>query len=444
MTDITRPNVHPSTPTPSQRSVLMFALQFPPFSQSTGRLRTLSFVRHLPAHGWTPLVVTARAEVYPETDPATLKDIPAQAHVVRAWGLDIARAVSIRGVYPRWLATPDRWAPWIAGAAWAGWATAKRHRPHAIWATFPIPSALLAALLLHKVSGIPLIADLRDPLVYESWPVHRWDRHVYRWLERKVVRAASAVVVTTPGAAAMYRSRYPEYDSGKFHVIANGIEDASPDSVPEPSVDDASKTITLVHSGVMEMPDRSPLAFFDALRLMRERGQLPKRALRIVLRGAGSEESYAEAARMRGVDSIVQLLPHVSRGQAMKEVAAASALLLFQGPECNRQIPAKAYEYLASGKPIIGLMHPDGDTHALVQGGWGVPYAADMNSPQHISSMLTRFFSDLEQDCAYVPPASLHVQYMRRTRASELARLLDTITERVPLQRLDAVELKNE
>jgi hypothetical protein len=163
--------------------------------------------------------------------------------------------------------------------------------------------------------------------------------------------------------------------------------------------------------------------------MMRERGALPARGLNVVLRGSGFEKQYATAAAAKGVGDIVQLAPHVARKDALREVASASGLLLFQGPECNRQIPAKAYEYLASGKPIIGLMHPDGDTHALVHRAWGVPYAADMNVAERIVEALGRFLADFESGQTFVPPAGLHAQYMRRARATELGRLLDAIAD---------------
>ncbi len=420
--------------TGTERGVLMIALQFPPFAQSTGRLRTLSFVRHLPAEGWTPIMISARESAYPEVDLQTLKDIPEGTQIIRAWGFDIARAVSIRGLYPRRLATPDRWVLWSIGAIWAGLRAARQYVPRVLWATFPVPSALLAVLALHRLTRIPFIADLRDPLVYESWPATPWDRRVYGWLERRVVRAASAVVVTTPGAAAMYRARYPEQPSHKFCVIANGVEDA----VATLAMADAASgegPITLVHSGVMETPDRSPVAFFEALRMMRARGALPARGLRVVLRGSGFEKQYAAEAAAKGVGDIVELAPHVARKEALLEVASASGLLLFQGPECNRQIPAKAYEYLASGKPMIGLMHPDGDTHALVHGAWGVPYAADMNAPERIADAMTHFFADFDSQRVYVPSATLHAQYTRRARATELGRLLDAIADESSLSR---------
>ena len=73
---------------------------------------------------------------------------------------------------------------------------------------------------------------------------------------------------------------------------------------------------------------------------------------------------------------------------AIAELQSATGLILFQGRACNRQIPAKAYEYLASQRPIVGLMDPQGDTHALLHGKWGVPYCADMADPESIAEVL--------------------------------------------------------
>ena len=46
-------------------------------------------------------------------------------------------------------------------------------------------------------------------------------------------------------------------------------------------------------------------------------------------------------------------------------------LLLLQGPTCNHQIPAKAYEYLRVGRPILALTSHEGDTAALLQDAGG-------------------------------------------------------------------------
>ncbi|MGH8546020.1 MAG: glycosyltransferase, partial [Gammaproteobacteria bacterium] len=41
------------------RRALMIAFHYPPAAGSSGLQRTLSFSRHLPAHGWQPLILSA-------------------------------------------------------------------------------------------------------------------------------------------------------------------------------------------------------------------------------------------------------------------------------------------------------------------------------------------------------------------------------------------------
>jgi len=406
------------------RVVLMLAFHFPPFAQSTGVQRVLSFARHLPRHGWKPIVLTARKEAYPEIDASSLAQLPPDLEVVRAWAVDVGRRVAIRGRYPSWVATPDRWATWALGACCAGLRVVRTRSPAVIWATFPIPSALLAALLLHRVSGLPLVADLRDPIVYESWPTMPRLRRVYGWIERLVVRSASAVVVTTPGARKLYIDRYPELPPSRFRVIPNGIDDSIPSDTSPITNTAANQTVTLVHSGLMEIPDRDPSPFFEALRNMLCRGEIDDSSLRIVLRASGQDAEFRRKIDDFGIGRIVILAPRLSREEAMKELLTATGLLLFQGETCNRQIPAKAYEYLASRRPILGLCHPGGDTHELLQDQWRIPYLADMASAERIEDLLRRFISDVRSRATFVPSKDLLLTHSRSSGALELAHVL--------------------
>jgi glycosyltransferase involved in cell wall biosynthesis len=196
------------------------------------------------------------------------------------------------------------------------------------------------------------------------------------------------------------------------------------DSAPMRSEETDAATMTLLHSGLMEQPDRDPTAFLAALRLLADQNRLPPQ-LRVVLRASGKEAQYAQAVEAQNLAHVVKVLPRTPRAEAMAEMKAATALLLFQGKHCNRQIPAKAYEYLFFGKPIIGLMDPGGDTHALVHRDWGVPYCADMEDPREIARALAQFFDDHRHRSAYAPPAALRDNHTRRAQAARLADLMD-------------------
>jgi glycosyltransferase involved in cell wall biosynthesis len=409
------------------RNALMVAFHFPPFAQSTGSIRTLSFVRRLLEYDWQPVVLTARPNAYPEVDDRSLAMIPPSVRVVRAAGLDVARHLAIAGRYPTWLATPDRWNTWAAAAFVAGLACIRRDRPFLIWATFPIASALLVAMALHEVTKIPLVVDLRDPMIYEGWPENRWIRATYTRIERRATALASAVIVTTPSARRLYVERYSHLPASRFRMIANGVDDTMDVAVPR-SRATWSEPIVLVHSGLMEIPDRDPTAFFQAIAQMRQQGDIDNNVLHVTLRATGRDDDYRRQIAELGIDDIATIEGRISHAEALEEMRRADGLILFQGAQCNRQIPAKAYEYLACRRPIIGLVDSLGDTHELIADQWQVPYIADMSSTRDIAEVLRKFVIDFRRHDVFVPDESWVEKNSRAQGARQLAEVFDHVS----------------
>ena len=48
----------------------------------------------------------------------------------------------------------------------------------------------------------------------------------------------------------------------------------------------------MVHSGLMEIPDRDPTAFFEAIAQMRKQGDIANDALHVTLRATGRDDDY--------------------------------------------------------------------------------------------------------------------------------------------------------
>ena len=59
------------------------------------------------------------------------------------------------------------------------------------------------------------------------------------------------------------------------------------------------------------------------------------------------------------------VLSHVPRRDSLQQMVDASALLIVQ-PVTTVSIPAKLYEYMAAGRPILALAQPGGETAELV------------------------------------------------------------------------------
>lgn len=371
---------------PSGRRALMVAFHFPPQAGSSGVLRTLNFVKNLPSKGWLPTVLTAQPHAYVEQRNDLVKLIPTYVRVERANALDAARHLSIKGKYPSFFALPDRWSTWWIFAVLKGLREIREYHPALIWSTYPISTAHLIGATLARMSGLPWVADFRDPMVSDGYPSNLIQRRCWRWLESYVLQHASACVFTTARAAATYSQRYPAA-SGRCHVIENGYdEEAFADARPN-RFGMSNDKLLLLHSGLIYPEDRNPSTFFAAIRTLLDAGCLLRDRLCIRFRAAHHDAEVRAYAEQYGLQDIVELAPPVPYHQAITEMMGADLLLVFQGSHFNAQIPAKIYEYLRAGRPVFAVVDPQGDTATALHE-FPAVYVADIASEADIQCCL--------------------------------------------------------
>lgn len=409
------------------KPVLMVAFHYPPYFRSSGVHRTLKFSRYLPDHGWRPVVLSAGTVAYGQTTTAQLGEIPPIVEVTRSFALDSHRHLAIGGKSLGITAIPDQWSTWLLSAVPAGLRLIRKHRPAAIWSTYPIPTAHLVALTLHRLTGIPWVADFRDIMTTGDYPRQASLRRVYGWIERSVMRHATRVIQTTPSAQRIYIERYPWLSPTTCRVIANGYDEEDfadlPAAAGEP---EAGEPLRLVHSGLVYDEERDPRPFFRALARLRREGIVKPGALRIDLRGAGSDEYFEGLIRDLGIADMVRLLPRITYHDALRECADAAALLLLQGPSCDGQIPAKAYEYLRLRKPILALTTTTGDTGRLLAECGGATII-DLMDEEALYRALPPFFETLRSRRHPLPDPDKTARHGRRYQAGQLADCLDTL-----------------
>jgi glycosyltransferase involved in cell wall biosynthesis len=411
----------------------MVAFHFPPQRGSSGIQRTLKFAQYLPAHGWQPLVLSAHPRAY--TD-AGGEAYAGPAEVTRAFALDSARHLALRGRYLQLLALPDRWVSWCLGAVPAGLRLIRRAPCQVIWSTYPIASAHLVGLVLRRLTGLPWIADLRDPMIDDAYPTDPWMRKAAAWVERQTVRHCSRAVCTTAGAVRSYRRRYPEIPKERFALIENGYDEeefAQAAAAPKP----AGGPFVLLHSGIVYPSERDPRPLFTALGRLRREGTLDSANFRLVLRAPVHEALLAGLAREHGVADLVEIAPALPYRAALAEMLAADGLLVLQAANCNEQVPAKLYEYLRAARPILALTDPAGDTAALLRAA-AIDTVAALDDAEAITQILPRFLALAGSGRApLAAPAFVQAQ-ARAARTTQLAALLDELaaagrTSRSPL-----------
>ncbi|MES2316915.1 MAG: polysaccharide deacetylase family protein [Pseudomonadota bacterium] len=406
--------------------VLLTAFHFPPQAASSGIQRTLSFSRHLGGNGWDPMVLSASPRAYSVQNPSQLASVPAGLVVRRAFALDTKRHLGIKGRYPEALALPDRWVSWLFAGVPTGLSMIRKYRPQVLWSTFPIATSHLIALALHRVTGLPWVADFRDPMLQSSYPVSKPQRAVFAWIERQTIMRCTAAVFTTHSARDSYVARFPSLPAEKFSVIENGYdEDGFGGAEPVPVA--PGERLTLVHSGVLYDTGRDPGPFFEALAALKKAGKTSAASLRVILRAPGEMEEIEALVSRYQVGDIVKVEPPVPYREALAEMLAANGLVVFQGTPFNTQIPAKIYEYFRARKPILGLVDTSGETARVLRNAGFDASIAPMDNGSAIAPVLERLLVQIRKGQAYVAGEELIASSSRTHRAAQLAQVFDRI-----------------
>lgn len=404
----------------------MVAYHFPPLAGSSGIQRTLRFVQHLPALGWEPLVLSTHPRAYERTSEDLLRDVPPATVVRRAFALDTARHLQFRGRYIGSMARPDRWISWRFDGVRQGLSMVRHYRPDVIWSTYPIATAHVIGAELHRRTGIPWVADFRDPMAQDDYPEDPITRQQYHRIEADAAAHARFCVFTTPGAAKAYQQRYPAH-AQRMVVLENGYDEESfaiaESGLGRPAAPEG-RPLVLLHSGIVYPSERDPTQLFMALGKLQQQGALRPGDLHVRFRASVHDDLLARLARNHGAQEFIELCPPVPYREALTEMMTADALLVMQAANCNAQIPAKVYEYFRARRPIVALTDPAGDT-ALTLRSAGVQHIAHLDSVDDIAALLLEILPLHRRGALALPRESAVSQASRQARSQVLAELLE-------------------
>lgn len=360
------------TPTYAKR-VLMVAFHYPPEHSSSGVLRTLKFSKYLPEMGWQPFILTVREQYYERTDPALLRQTPPEACIWRTRAVDTKKTFSICGKYLRLFTIPDRFIGWLPFAVRAGLRIIRQHGINALYSTSPLATSHLIASVLKTWTGLPWLADFRDPWTEPELqpdaqaPLFRLECR----LERSVVRKADRLVFTTGQLRDEMVARYRETAGDKAVVIPNGYDESdfskASEFVPEAS------PIRITHTGLVDGSYRSPRPFLEALARFVGRGEIPADQIRVEFIGDSPylySRDFGELVGQLGLSGIVNRIGRVSYAESIERQARSHVLLLLQcGSDTRTLIPAKAFEYLRVGRPILAVVPPSASSELFAEVG---------------------------------------------------------------------------
>jgi len=448
--------------------LLVVACNFPP-DAAVGTMRTLRLVKHLVSEGWAVDVLTIAPEGFRPgtvTDPALLARVPPAVTVLRARPLrpferlagafkpnkpgqtpaaaaqaPVEAGPGAGGRPPRTsalatarraitaaLTLPDREVSWLLPALWKAWRHARRSPPDVIYSSGPPFTAHLVALVLSRLTGAPWVADFRDPWARAPWREDRFafERRAWALFERLVALRADRVVFVTATNRDDFANAYGPKAAERFIVVANGCDASEFDGLrPVPRA--AATPFVLLHAGSL-YGARNPAGLLRAVAAAMARGEIDPASFRLRFLGRIGVHgvNLPAVARELGLGEVVEFVNHVPRRDSLQQMVDASALLIVQ-PVTTVSIPAKLYEYMAAGRPILALAQPGGETAELVersQGGVSV-LADDEAAIAHGVIQVVRLGRE-----GFTPVDRRF--YDGEVRAAELQRLLEQVAGGAP------------
>jgi glycosyltransferase involved in cell wall biosynthesis len=405
------------------KKVLIIAYAFPPHSV-VGAMRPMRFCKYLPKiSDWQPIVLSVK-KAFERNDPDLLKEFSAGVPVYRApiiepklW-YEKRRAASgkalpktalksqfnsfvqadpaaqsfwkqFKRLAAELMSPPDPQLFWTVPVVLQALKIIKRHEVKTFVITSPPWSTQIAGYFIKKLSGLPWVADLRDP-----WTdVPRYDRFALTqkfdaFLEKKCLTHADRVVSTSETFSDQLRRKYPDCREDRFATLYNGFDEEK-FRLPAPLPSDA---FTLVHLGTFY-----PL--FDSFFILNAIGHwlandptADENRIRLIFIGQIDEALHdvLEASGLLGITEITGFKPH---REAIGIAAGADALLLSIGlsPATPRGwLPSKIFEYLALNRPIIASVLPGEAAHLIRRARSG--FVIDSRDQKRVSEILHRLY----------------------------------------------------
>ena len=274
------------------KRVLIISYYWPPTGGS-GVQRWVKFAKYLPSEGWQPVIYTPENPEQLAVDASLEAEVPAEAEVIRRRILEpygiykkllrrsghSKEAVEVNPVNAQNKSFVQKVAMWVRGNFFRPdprclWITPsvkflkkylEEHPVDLIVSTGPPQSMHLIGRRLSLETGVPWIADFRDP-----WTKIFYFKHLSmtgatkRWhhkMEKKVLDDATAVVAVSP----LVQQEFQAMTLTPVELITNGYDECDfPAGKCEEAAGGPGREFTITHTGLFAA-DGNPTVLWEVL-----------------------------------------------------------------------------------------------------------------------------------------------------------------------------------
>jgi glycosyltransferase involved in cell wall biosynthesis len=250
---------------------------------------------------------------------------------------------------------------WYLSAQRSALQLAKRFKADIVYSTGGPITAHIAAEKVNRRMGVPWIAEFQDPLRTGVSTRNRRESGMHSRIEEMVAAKADSVIFLTRALRDTTLSRM-EF-KGEVQTIYPG----------SPPIGETNQRDLSLNKERMELVHIGTLSSTRNLKgLLKGLDHLKENKPRILDRVSVHQYGYADGKVVSSVGNNpyhIRLMGKVSHFDALNAMVNANVLLLVQdwSPISSETIPSKVYEYLHSGRPILGLVYRNPELKRMLE-----------------------------------------------------------------------------
>ena len=427
------------------KKVLIITYYWPP-AGGPGVQRWLKFVKYLPEFGIQPVVYVPENPSYPILDENLLDEVPKDAIIIKKKIREPHGLASIfskkskkissgiitnnqkQTVVERLLLMirgnafiPDARVLWVRPSVSFLKRYIAENKIETIITSGPPHSLHLIGMKLQQQLNITWIADFRDPWTtigyHNKLKLSAFAHRKHMKLEQKVLRSADTILVTSKTT----KSDFAKITKQPITVITNGYDT----ELSERQVLDSK--FTIAHIGSF-LSDRNPTILWQALaELVNEIPEFSNN-FKLKLIGTVSAE-IVESINKHQLAPYVNNLGYVQHSDAVTHQQRSQVLLLIEiDAEITKSIiPGKLFEYMASGRPILGI-GPKGSDFADIISKTNTGTFFNYAEKERLKAQILQYYQ-LYKDGALTVNAVGLQQYSRKNLTGKLAEIINVKRE---------------
>ena len=420
------------------KNLLVITYYWPP-SGGAGVQRILKFCKYLPLYGWNPIVLTSGEGDFPSIDTSLINDAK-DIHVEKATGFSFLKLFKkITGIkqvpshqlsssknetlfirFSRWfrynLVIPDGRISWYYSSYKKAKKIINEQNIDLIFSSSPPHSIHLVSKKLAKSFDIPWISDFRDPwtdrFYYYENPRNFFISYIDLLLEKSVLKNSDYIISASPGFLKLLTVRYPL--EGKSSIIFNGFDPEDFINISKYN-EQYNQNIKIGHIGSLSK-SQNPKGLINSLQIFNNNASKVKATFECIGSVHSDIDTYAKEKNLNNYFGIESYLNH---NLAIRKMCSFNFLVLVV-PETEKNegiIPAKVFEYIASGVDIICIGNLNSDVSNLLRK-LGYDKFYTINEIIDFSKINLQFKS-AKKDI---------MKYSRKVQTKELAKIFNQVT----------------